>query len=94
MGATTSSNATIPVADPGEGPAPLPPYFYPPPPPPPISRCGSGTALIQKQGEGTKYYPEFMVHENVNVTMYPIKQLSQLRPRGAVFPVWEMTVKM
>ena len=58
MGATTSSNATIPVADPGEGPAPLPPY------------------------------------ENVNVTMYPIKQLSQLRPRGAVFPVWEMTVKM
>ena len=29
MGATTSSNATIPVADPGEGPAPLPPYFYP-----------------------------------------------------------------
>ena len=70
MGATTSSNATIPVADPGEGPA-----------------------FIQ-QGEGTKYYPELMVHENVNVTMYPIKQLGQLRPRGAVFPVWEMTVKM
>ena len=88
MGATTSSNATIPVADPGEGPAPLPPYFYPPPPPH-ISRYG----FIQ-QGEGTKYYPEFMVHENVNMTMYPIKQLSQLRPRGAVFPVWEMTVKM
>lgn len=33
VGATTSSNATIPVADPREGPAPLPPYSYSPPPP-------------------------------------------------------------
>ena len=83
MGATTSSNATIPVADPGEGARSPSPYFYPPPP----QGLDPAPHSFIQQGEGTKYYPKFMVHGNVNVTMYTIKQLGQLRPRGAVLPV-------
>lgn len=80
----------------GRGPLPFPLIFTPPPPPTSqgLDPVDPAPHSFIQQGEGTKYYPTFMVHGNVNVTMYPIKQLGQLRPRGAVFPVWEMTVKI